>query len=766
MPMSRNPARYLPFFALPLACSFAPVAAVAQSAQVLEEVIVTARKREQSLQDVSVAVTALSAADLAASQIRNSEDLTFLVPSLNYQKGSNPRQSSFNIRGIGTQSFSTGVEPSVSTMVDGVVMGRSLQAFMQLLDVERVEVLRGPQGTLFGKNSTAGVVHIITQNPAEEFEAELVGAVEEGEEYRAGFNISAPLTDQLGFRLAGFYSDEDGWIENVATGDEYNGGEEYSVRGKLRWTPTDTLDFKWTSDYAEMDCDCSQTTIRSMDPFGGNEAQVEAILAELSPVVPGDENDKVNVNYPPENDWESWGHGLEVNWDIGDFTVTSITAYRESSIFANTDDDGRPTNPIGFEQSGGTDQEQWTQELRLTSPAEDRFNYVLGFFYFDQEVSRQFIRQFEFAPGLPGIGISTFSVDTENWALFGEATYSFSDDWRLVAGARYTEDELDFVFERTREGFPVGVPDPVEKTPGGTDEDDTSGKLALEWDFSEDGMAYLSFTQGYKGPAYDVTFGTNPVTLEPVDPETSESWEFGLKSTFFDNRLRFSVAIFHTEYDDFQGQAFFDSDGRPDCPDDNPGCDPEDDPGSFQLVNAGKVESEGVELDFTALLLPNLRLFGGIAYVDATIDEYEGGPCTFGQQFRGECPDGVQDLSGGEMPHSPDWKGSLTAQYTIETDWSFDLQLQGAMRFQDDVLYTLAQDEYTTQDGYEIFDASVSLLDKSDRWDASFYVKNVFDEFYVAGIGSTLDLFIPNGYLQQVPRYAERTAGLELRLRW
>lgn len=357
-------------------------------------------------------------------------------------------------------------------------------------------------------------------------------------------------------------------------------------------------------------------------------------------------------------------------------------------------------------------------------------------------------------------------MDTENWALFGEATYDITDTWRLVAGLRYTEDELDYEFGRTREGFPLGIADPVDPTPGGTDEDDTSGKLALEWDFNDQGMAYLSYVEGYKGPAYNMTFDTDPNTVDAVNPETSDSWELGIKSTWFDDRLRLNVAVFSTTYDDFQGQAFIDTDGRPDCPDDNPACDPNDDPGNFLLVNAGEVKSEGVEIDFTALPLPNLRIFGGIAYIDASIEDYPGGPCTFGQNFRGECPDGSQDLSGGDMPHSPDWKGSLTAQYSLDLDTSFEVELQTTIRFQDDVIYTLAQDEYTEQDGYEIIDASVRLIDHEQHWEANFYVKNVLDEHYVSGIGSTLDLFIPNGYLQQVPRYHERTAGMEVRYRW
>jgi len=650
-----------------------PQSASAQQARMIEEVVVTARKREQSLQDVSVAVTALSADDLTANQIRSSEDLTLLVPSLNLQKGTNPRQSSFNIRGIGTQSFSSGAEPSVSTMVDGVVMGRSLQAFMKLMDIERVEVLRGPQGTLFGKNSTAGVVHVITQNPAEEFEAELMGAVEEGEEYRGGFNVSGPLSDNLGFRLAGYASDTDGWIKNFYDGDDYGSSDEWSVRGKLRWNPRDDLELKWSSDYSDYECDCTATPIRSMEPFGGNDAQVDAILDEISPVVPDDENDEVNINKKPFNDMDTWGHSLEVNWDIGEFTLTSITAYREASIDAATDVDARPTNPIGFDQVGGSDQEQWTQELRLTSPVGDRLSYVLGFFYFDQELSRRFEREFEFVPGNPGIAVADFTVDTENWALFGEATYDIADTWRLIAGLRYTEDELDFVYKRTVSGLPIGLPSPVDPTPGDTDEDDTSGKLAVEWDARDDAMLYLSYAEGYKGPAFDVTFGTDPVGLDPVDPETSESWELGLKSTLFDNRLVLNVALFHTEYDDFQGQAFFDPDGPADCPPDDPGCDPDNETGTFLLVNAGQVETEGVEVDFTALIGANLRLFGGFAFIDASIEDYPGGPCSFGQQFRGECPLGLQDLSGGDMPFSPDWKVSLTAQYTLELNTSFDL---------------------------------------------------------------------------------------------
>ncbi len=734
---------------------------------VLEEIIVTATKREQSLQDVSVAVTALSDADIRGAHINSSEDLTFMVPSLNLQKGSNPRQSSFNIRGIGTQSFSTAVEPSVSTMLDGVVMGRSGQAFMQLLDIQRVEVLRGPQGTLFGKNATGGVIHIITENPSEEHSGELMGAVLNDDEYRAGFTVSGPLNDQLAYRLSASGSSVDGFTKNHYDGKYYNGSEDWNVRAKLRWTPSDTLELKWASDYSDQDCDCTAAPLRSLEPYGGNEDTVQAILDRIAPTTPGKENTEVTINREPGTQSSQWGHALEVNWDIGDFTLTSITARRAFENDAVDGDlDGQPIDIMGFDQFGATEQDQFTQELRITSPAAGNFTYVAGLFYFDQEVNRRFERRFEFVPGMPGEGVSTFQVDTRNWAVFGEATWAFNDAWRLIVGARYTEDELDYVFERTRDGLTIGLPEPVAPAKNGTDEDDLSGKVALQWDFNDEGMAYLSYTQGYKGPAYDITFGTIPEDVHRIEPEISDSWELGLKTTLLDGQVMLNAALFHTEYEDFQSQAYFDPDGDPGCPYDNPGCDPDNDPGGFLLINAGEVSSEGLELDFVAQVTENLRLFGGLALIDASIDDYPAGPCSDPQKYRGECPDGLQDLSGGDLPFSPDWKASLTAAYTWFRADSFDVVFRGSVRAQDDIQFNLHQDENTIADSYAIYDASVTLIDQDDRWNVTLFAKNLTDEFYPSNIFSLPAVFIPNAYFHRYSKSAERGYGLEMRYRW
>ena len=743
-----------------------PVVAQNSAPLALEEVIVTATKREASMQDVSVAVTALTDSAIKEAQITSAEDLTRLVPSLNLQKGTNARQSSFVIRGIGTQSFSSAVEPSVSTMVDGVVMGRSGQAFMQLLDIQRVEVLRGPQGTLFGKNATAGVVHIITKEPTEEHSGELMaGVVEEGE-YRGGFSIAGPLSDTLGYRLTATGGSMDDYVDNAFDGGQLNGSNDWTVRGKLRWAATDTLEMKLSSDYGERSCDCTVRTIRSLEPVEGSEAATERALEGLLPVVPGDENQTVNIDKDPFSDWESWGSAMEINWDLSDHVLTSITAYRGFEIDGYTDDDDQPIDALGFDQYGGSEQTQFTQELRITSTFDGPLSYVAGLFYFDQRIERQFQREFEFIPGMPGSALADFAVDTDNWAAFGEATWFFNEDWRLIAGARYTEDELSYEFQRTTEGFPLGLPPSVAPTAGGVDADDLSGKIALQWDFSDRGMTYVSYTQGYKGPALDIIFETRPENLTKIDPETSEAWEVGLKTTLWDNRLQINLALFHATYEEFQAQAFFDPDGVPDCPEDNPNCDPENATGSYQLINAGEVVTQGLEVDFTALLSERLRLSGGLALIDATIEDYPDGPCSGGQTLRGECPNGLQDLSGGDLPFSPEWKVNLAAAYTIPLQTGFDVVLRGMVRSQDDVQFSMTQDENTILDGYTVVDASIALLDQGGRWDATLYVKNVADEFYPLGIASQHQSILPNGYVQTFDKTANRTVGLEMRYRW
>jgi iron complex outermembrane receptor protein len=397
---------------------------------------------------------------------------------------------------------------------------------------------------------------------------------------------------------------------------------------------------------------------------------------------------------------------------------------------------------LGFEQTGTLDQQQFTQELRLASPMDGMINYVVGAFYFKQEVSRTFDRTI-----FTTTTFADFTVDTENFALFGEATIHFNDLWRLIVGGRYTADDVSY----DHESYSTSNPE-IAYLSDETDEDDFSGKLALEWNVNDDALIYLSYAQGYKGPGFGLTATTTEL-LPPVDPETVDAIELGLKSALWDGRLILNAAIFYAEYQDWQAEAFV----------------PSGDDGLSTLVttNAGQVSTTGLELDVTAQLSENLRLFGGLTLVDAEIDEFENAPCSLGQQYRDECPGGEQDLSGGVLPGSPDWKLNLMLSYTIPTDsLSFDWMLAANLTAQDDIQYSVTQDPYTEQDGYEVLDLTAGLHDKSGRYSATVFVKNALDEHYVQGIGATTAIFLPNGYLQQVPRTYQRTVGLDVRYRW
>jgi len=617
-------------------------------------------------------------------------------------------------------------------MIDGVVLGRSQQSFMQLVDIERVEVLRGPQGSLFGKNSSAGVVHFITKGTSDEFEAEISTAVIEEGEYRASGSISGPITDNLGYRLTYGGIRDDGFIENVYDGKTYGGGDSDTFRGKLLWTPTVDLEVQWISDMSSSDDGSNMQTQRIVNE--------QAVADALGPVTASDENYQVNLEGDIAQTVDSEGHSLEVNWDLGEYTLTSISAYREYEKSSRGDVDGRPDNPADFDQWASDKQTQLSQEIRIASPAGESIHYVAGLYGFQQSNDRQFTREV-----VGTTGVADFTVDTTNYAAFGEVTFELAENLRAIAGGRYTYDKLEYEFVRNST-FPASV-GPVSDS---TDDTDFSLKGVLEWDVDEQSMAYLSYAEGYKGQAFNVTYGTSP-PLDPVKAELSSTYEIGFKSTLWNERLRLNGAIFRTEYQDFQGQKFIDDGGD----------------SIYLLTNAGNVSTQGVELEFTALLSENLTLFGGVSMIDAAIDDFEGGPCSSGQTARGECPQGLQDLSGKDLPSSPDWKVNVNASYQVPLEtMPFDLVAKLAYQGQGEAVMDITQDEHTVQGTYNTFDLALSLKGKQGNWDVTAFVKNLTDKHYASSIVSQPNIFSVEGYSQGFSKNSRRTAGAELKYRF
>jgi iron complex outermembrane receptor protein len=710
---------------------------------VLEELIVTARKREQNLQDVPMGVSLLSGKAVSEAQLKNAAELATLLPTLNVQSSSGPTTSSFNIRGIGTQTFSPGVDPSVSAMLDGVVLGRSGMAFLELVDVERVEVLRGPQGTLYGKNASGGVVHIITRDPTPELTGTVAATAIENDEYRLDGTVSGPLTESLGYRLTGSRVDDDGWAKNAYNGDKVNDTDSYTLRGKLLWQPTEALDLLLAADYSRNECDCIALSVRSI--LEG--PRQEELLSYQGPVQPGNDQQDVNNDQDTYNDNTSKGVSMNADWEVGDHRLTSITAYREWENESIVDFDRGDTNPLtlAFPSLPRTEQDQFSQELRVASPTRDWGSYVVGLYYFEQDIDNGNTTSTNFFERVTRV--SSTDVEGKNAAAFGEVNFNLWQDWQLILGGRYTYDELDY--ETTADRTDNIVFPPPGEAKDSLDETDFSPKVALQWDITDNAMAYASYVSGYKGPAFDTSLIAEG---RVVRPETSDAFEVGLKSNWLDSRLFLNIAIFYAEYDDYQAETSLDEN-----PDDLR-------PGSPVLINAGEVSTKGVEIEFLAQPLDNWSLSGGFAYTDGTIEDYKEGNCSGGQIARGECPGGTQDLSGGRLPQTPKWKLNLATDYTIELERApFDLILGANLRAQDDVLYGLSQDPYTQQDDYAVIDLRTVLVGRDRGYRVTAFVKNVTDKNYASLIFANSADIQPNAYIQLVPKYAERTAGIELR---
>ena len=751
-----------------LAQSSTPTPPQEEERSLIEEIIVTAQKREQRFIDVPVSVETLTAETLQAGQVGVFQDMVEISPSLTHTPSGDMRGDGVLIRGIGTTAFQSGVEPTVSTVVDGVVLGRTGSFLSDLVDIDRVEVLRGPQGTLFGKNASGGVIHIITGRPSGEFESFAEAVLADDSEYQLKGMVSGPLPfgAELSGRITAFAKGRDGYINNLRDGRKLNGSDSYGLRGKLLWQPTEDLSVLFIADVSELDRNCCVWAVRNIgNPPQGFNTFIAADLAELGV---GERNSRTDIGSPQFSDMDIWGLSAELNWDfelgfLGAARLTSISAYRSWKISTAQDVDN--ISPIGptlgrvlLNLNGGhSETGQWSQEVRVANAGSGALDYVLGIYLWGQDLERFFERGLDvctvpgcppatglhsnvFAAlfGLPTVGTQyayfNTNVDTFNAAAFGQLHWRITHGLGLTAGFRFTQDDLDYDFDRRCPAAAPGAPCAIVPaatafaTQGGADDTDLSGKFGLQYEFSDLGMVYVSWTQGYKAQAFDIVFGLNAARAanQPIDPETSDAYELGAKLQLAGGQVLLGAAAFHMIFDNYHSQSF------------------DSGTNAFVLQNAGSVVSQGVELDWLARPLENLTITGGLAWTDAFIDEFPTGPCYAGQTGSQGCMgrnaaganiQGMsqqQNLADGEIPNSPDWKLSLQARYDIITGGPLDFYVQGNLRWQDDFLSHINQNPALKVDAYAIVDLALGVRSVGGHWDLSFYAENLFDEFYPA----------------------------------
>ncbi len=749
--------------------------AVAQEGErtALEEIIVTAQKREQNLQEVPIALSVVSASQLEMASGFNAESLKTLVPSLNIRKTNTALNQAIFLRGVGTINFAIAAQPSVAFVLDGVVLSSAGEAFGDLYDVERVEVLRGPQGTLFGKNSSAGVVNVISKRPSSEFGASVELGWFEDDEYRIKASLDAPISDRLRTRTSVAWGDFDGYIDNISAtpaGGKLNGYERYGIRSIWVADPSDAVQLTFIGDYRKSDDNCCVEVIGNA-PGGANGPALQSILSGTD--FRGDATRQVKQDLVMTSEEEAWGLSLQADIDLWGGTLTSITAYRtwDSTEIREGDWLDRvaayPGNAFALlHDTGPQTTETFSQELRFTGSA-GKLDYVAGLYYSSTDAERYFRRDTTvcrsttsspdatgLAPCLPGTSVvesqfadADFSADFENLALFADGTYNVSDRWRLIGGLRWTQDDLSF--DHLYNFSPRPGPGIKDRShfdclnactslllTGSDKSDEVSGRAGLQFDVTPAFMTYATYSRGYKGPAFNVFFNMTSRQTGVIDAETVDAYEVGFKSTLFGGKAIINGAAFLAEYDNFQANNFLVLNNVT----------------ITTLTNAGEVETEGFELDFLARPTDNFSISGGIAYADATVVQFPVPP---------GAPPGSQPTvrSGTQLPLAPKLKASLAADYRIRLA-SMDIVPALIFAYQDESWSDLNEPAALRIPSYSTVDLTISFMDKDDRYRLMLIGRNLGDENYTVLKTSGGPGGVPR---LQVPRDADQYFGVQFR---
>ncbi len=719
---------------------------------VVSEIVVTAQKREERLQDVPVAVSVVSGAAIAASGAVNLEGAQYLVPTLNFRKSGTTINQSLFLRGVGTSTFSIAGEPSISTVVDGVVYSRAGEAFSDLIDLDRLEVLRGPQGTLFGKNTSAGVVNIVTKRPGDELGGFLeAGYASNGGEYRLRGAVDVPLSAQVKSRVTAFYGAYGGNIRNVTRGTRVNGYEHWGVRAVVTAAVSEALSLTVIADYRKSDDDCCAELIGTVPAN---------LTATVLPTPRGDKTRQVAQDLVTATVEKSGGVSLQADWDVAGQTVTYIGSYREYDNTEIRDGDWLPNAYVGFNQLhdlGPQTSNTLTQELRLTSPADQTITYVLGAYYSRAETERTFTRNDIVCSLTPTptvitpcstagttitrpTGTATFGSTFKNFALFGQGVYNLTDQLRLIGGLRYTSDKLSVFHGRVSALTGPGIQPSFGPFTADQSNDNLSGKAGIQYDIVPETTFYATYARGYKGPAYNVFFNLTATGTNPIEAETADSYEVGMKNTILDGKLILNLAGYYAKYNNFQAN------------------NPDIVAGVLvtRFTNAGTISTRGGELDLIYRPMRDLNVTGGLAYTDAHIDQFK---LPTNGVITGVVPSGTQ------LAYAPKWKGSLGMDYRIRTGAAVDVVLGAQGSYQSKQLSQLDASQAirtaTTIHDYAMVDLSAAIVDTDERYRVTFIIKNLFDESFASAITSGG----PGGSFRYIiPREADRYYGVTARL--
>lgn len=689
---------------------FLPMSSLAATSGFIDEVVVTAQKREQSLQEVPISVSVLSGQMIDDLGMFRFEDLATLIPNLHIDESLG--SPVIHVRGLGSGAENFAFEQSVGLFVDGVYSGRSHLFENPLFDVAQIEVVRGPQGALFGKNTNAGAISVTTRRPTDTFEASVRGGYEF--EYDGHFVegiVSGPMADGVAGRLALRSQKQGGFLENRASDRSEPRRTSFMARGTLLFEPTDALEVIAKLEYSESKTRGGWFQItqfgtgpltdlwRSTDPFAEDRL---------------DRNISSDSGLDPQgNDSESMNGTLTLNWALGEFTLSSITGYGRFDYekvveFTGTALQlGQSTIPEDFEQ--------WSQEFRLVSPASNTFEYVAGLVYMSYDMELGQITEIASFGPFAGVTTRLSDQDGESWSVYGSATYHIAPDWRLTGSLRHSRERKTGRTVHTVTGLlpPTWLPYDLS---GRRKENHTNGSLNLQWDVTDDVMAYVSYATGAKAGGFlsndssllfRIMQGVNDFEYED---EKAESWELGMKADLLGGRARVNVALFRTEFDNLQTSNF---------------------QGEFFIIgNAAEARVQGVEADASLFLSENFSLDLSLAYLDAKYVDYPGGPCLFGATEADGCDleTQTQNLQGTRLVRAPEWEGSVTLNWQQPLANSLLLGGQLNVTYKDDFFHQPNLNPGHRVDAHAKVNARLGLGAADQRWDVALVGRNLTDK--------------------------------------
>ncbi|TCP94346.1 iron complex outermembrane receptor protein [Sphingomonas sp. PP-CE-1A-559] len=733
------------------------------------DVVVTARRRAETIQTVPIAMSVIGGTALAETGAYNVSRLTQLQPTLQFYS-TNPRNSAANIRGLGAPFGLTndGIEQGVGIYVDQVYYSRIASATFDFTDTERIEVLRGPQGTLYGKNTTAGAINITTRKPSFTPEARIELTTGNYQFIQAKASVSGPLIpDKLAIRLSASVTERDGTIHNVVTGKNLNAQDNKSVRGQLYWKPTETLDFALSGDYGQQNPDCCvQYYVRTGATQRPLIRQYAALAAAQGYVVPSTNAfDRVtDVDTPLRAKQELGGVSLLGNLDLGAATITSVSAWRFWHWDPSNDRDfiGLPITTVSANPSQQT---QYSQELRIASNGKHTLDYVLGAFYFYQTIDTQGLQvqgpaasAFLLNPTSTGgknpatlnglTARNTIGFKNTSAALFGKLTWNVSDRFQITPGLRLNYDKKkgdyvsvvttgagELVTGEARFNDQRGVLAPQSYRPD-FDNWNLSGDITAAYTVTSDIHAYATYARSYKSGGINLSGlpldgSNNPIlSAATVKPEKVNHYELGLKTQFLDRRLTLNLAGFWTEISDYQATV---TNGQL---------------GVLRgyLANAGKVRTRGLEFDSAFRPTDRFSVYANGAYTDAKYVKFVDAPCP-PELSGGSAPTATSlpgpagtgtvspancDISGQRLPGVSKWAFSYGAEYDLPAtiggvDGQVYLGYDGSYRstFSSNPSRSL----YTDIKGYALSNFRLGFKAK-DSWNVFGWLRNAFDHNY------------------------------------